>query len=32
LVLQACRSFTPMSEADQQALLATASQYAPLFT
>ena len=31
LVLEACEKFTPMSQAEQEALVATASQYEPLF-
>ncbi len=31
LVLQACEAFKPMSGADQEALIATASQFEPLF-
>lgn len=32
LVLEACERFTPMSPAQQEALIATASDYEPLFT
>jgi aryl-alcohol dehydrogenase-like predicted oxidoreductase len=31
LVLQACGKFTPMSQAEQETLIATANQYEPLF-
>ena len=31
LVLEACERFTPMSQAEQSALVATANQYEPLF-
>ena len=31
MMLQACQSFRPMSPAEQEALIATAGQYAPLF-
>jgi predicted aldo/keto reductase-like oxidoreductase len=31
LVLEACAKFTPMSQAEQEALVATANQYEPLF-
>jgi hypothetical protein len=31
-VVEACEAFTPMSEEEQEALVATADRYEPIFT